>query len=946
MSHSAQANGDSLPRCLSDTRLDEAFSAHGQSGHRFSRKSFTRPTYCHHCTDMLWGLTHQGLICEVCNFVSHERCMQLVVSPCISIATSLVKEPVAHSWSGPSFFRRRFCCVCRKRLDEHVAFRCQVCDYFAHEECREFSVSDCKKCASYAPYMQKQSARQAHHWREGNLSPGAKCAHCKRTCGSMECPASVKCSWCGQSAHSSCHYMLPRECGFGYLHKLVLPPYAVSMPNIALWSSCSQSRRASTSISGTADDDDGIVSDEPLQNDDISSSPDPDETYLKIYDGEVADPKLCKNVAIPRTAQASNVLEEALKKFHITDDPSNYYLARAVDEENERALDPEEKPHQFTENNSSKPLIFLRMKSADRRKGYIRVYPGMINVSSTFKTIPVTAVTTVKDVIQIALEKFGLKGANPDNFSLTEVHLNQGVMKSMSKTCNKPSKDRNVVQERRMEYNDCPWKTLMDVRKKSIRKMKLTRFYLRQNLEPLGSVCICVGSLPTGLDSSKYETLISDILGETMQFCEVKSVFPSYGMVFVFFPAADVAADAVDKFKSSTVDSKHLFVKVLPNIHPELFPPNSQPLLVLVNSKSGGGQGADMLAAFQRLLNPHQVHSLTEGGPLLGFYAFRSIPDFRVLICGGDGSVGWVLSCLDDVVQDMKCKMPASAILPLGTGNDLSRVLQWGGGYSGGESPVSLLMAVDQSQEGLLDRWCVMFDSPDSTVPDTLSNDSAIGSIGGKEDDPSIFTMNNYFGIGIGAELCLDFHLQREEAPSKFHSRLHNKGVYFRAGLKKMVRGYSKTFVDEVEIEIDGKKLDLPALEGIVVLNISSWGAGTDAWGPDKEDGYAPACHCDGLVEVVGFQGVMHMGQIQSGIRTGIRLAQGAQINIKLKSEMPVQIDGEPWMQAAGNVIVRPILTQALMLTKRKVKVKNPRRPSSSSRPSSRTNTRSIFYED
>lgn len=873
-------------------------------------------------------MTNQGLICEVCNFVSHERCMQLVVTPCISIATSLVKEPVAHSWSGPSFYRRRFCCVCRKRLEEHAAFRCQVCDYFTHEDCKEFSVSDCKKCASYSPHIPKKLIQQSHHWREGNISPSAKCAYCKRTCGSIECPASMKCSWCGQSAHSSCHLMLPKECGFGYLHKLVLPPYAVSMPNLTLWSSCSQ-KRSRTATLGNSDEDDGIVPDDPMQNTDNTSNLncDSDKTILKIYDGEVADPRLCKNIEIPRTAQASNVLEEALKKFHITDDPKNYYLARALDQENERALDPDEKPHQFTENNSPKPLIFLRMKSADRRKGYIRVYPGMINVSAMFKTIPVTAITRVTDVIQIALEKFGLKDANPDDFSLTEVHLNYGV------------------QERRMDHNDCPWKTLVDIRKKSIRKMKLTRFYLRQNLEPLGNVCICVGGLPTGLESTKYQDLLSDILGETAQYCKMKSVFPSYGMLFVSFPAADVAADAVHKLTNSTVDSKELFIKVLPNIHPEMFPPDSQPLLVLVNTKSGGGQGADMLAAFQRLLNPHQVYSLSEGGPLPGFYAFRSIPDFRVLICGGDGTVGWVLSCLDDVLQELKCKMPASAIIPLGTGNDLSRVLHWGGGYSGSESPVSLLMAVDQAQENRLDRWCVMFDLAEA-IPDTLSNDSAIGSIGCKDDDPSIFTMNNYFGIGIGAELCLDFHLQREEAPDKFHSRLHNKGVYFRAGLKKMVKGYSRTFVNEVEIEVDGKKLDLPALEGIVILNIGSWGAGTDAWGPDRDDGYAPACHCDGIVEVVGLQGVMHLGQIQSGIRTGIRLAQGAQINVKLKSEMPVQIDGEPWMQGAGHVIVRPILTQAVMLTKRKVKVKHPRKPLSSPRRSSSANARTIFYDD
>ena len=39
-----------------------------------------------------------------------------------------------------------------------------------------------------------------------------------------------------------------------------------------------------------------------------------------------------------------------------------------------------------------------------------------------------------------------------------------------------------------------------------------------------------------------------------------------------------------------------------------------------------------------------------------------------------------------------------------------------------------------------------------------------------------IFVMNNYFGLGLDADLCLDFHNAREEKPEKFNSRLHNKG--------------------------------------------------------------------------------------------------------------------------------------------------------------------------
>ncbi|PRD26374.1 UNVERIFIED_CONTAM: Dgkq [Trichonephila clavipes] len=58
------------------------------------------------------------------------------------------------------------------------------------------------------------------------------------------------------------------------------------------------------------------------------------------------------------------------------------------------------------------------------------------------------------------------------------------------------------------------------------------------------------------------------------------------------------------------------------------------------------------------------------------------------------------------------------------------------------------------------------------------------------------------------------------------------------------------------------------------------------------------------MLEVVGVKGVVHMGQIQSGLTSAIRIAQGGHIRIKLNTEMPVQVDGEPWIQAPGEVVV------------------------------------------
>lgn len=53
-----------------------------------------------------------------------------------------------------------------------------------------------------------------------------------------------------------------------------------------------------------------------------------------------------------------------------------------------------------------------------------------------------------------------------------------------------------------------------------------------------------------------------------------------------------------------------------------------------------------------------------------------------------------------------------------------------------------------------------------------------------------------------------------------------------------------------------------------------SWGSGANPWGPEKEDQFSKPNHWDGMLEVVGVTGVVHLGQIQSGIRSAMRIAQ------------------------------------------------------------------------
>ncbi|CAL4066650.1 unnamed protein product, partial [Meganyctiphanes norvegica] len=149
-------------------------------------------------------------------------------------------------------------------------------------------------------------------------------------------------------------------------------------------------------------------------------------------------------------------------------------------------------------------------------------------------------------------------------------------------------------------------------------------------------------------------------------------------------------------------------------------PQGCSPLLVFVNSKSGDNQLKPKLShSFNLYLRPPRRLGLFKGVPLFGLAIW--IGDIaRVLLYNNNGKKETKET--NKLQSANQCQV---GVLPLGTGNDLARVLGWGSACDDDTHLPQILEKYERATTKMLDRWSIM--SYVSHVPITPEKIQGLG---------------------------------------------------------------------------------------------------------------------------------------------------------------------------------------------------------------------------
>lgn len=272
----------------------------------------------------------------------------------------------------------------------------------------------------------------------------------------------------------------------------------------------------------------------------------------------------------------------------------------------------------------------------------------------------------------------------------------------------------------------------------------------------------------------------------------------------------------------------------------------------IINLASGAGAGARLAQELATRVGPDQISFL--GGCDLPAVVSSLGPADVVVACGGDGTA----SAVAEAIVERGAAAPALGVVPLGTGNDLARVLGWSGA---GHDLTALLTSLPVSARRQLDRWRV--------------------------EGPGLDRRwCNYLSLGVDARVAQRFHDLRRRYPTLVRGGAINRGVYGVLGAQQRDIDLSP------RIRLNDGRL-LPRWAAVLVLgNIPSYAGGVALARNMRID--------DGLLEMVALGHGLSLGLVAARLRRPRLLRRIDHLEFDLGTTLAMQVDGEPFSAPPG----------------------------------------------
>jgi len=299
--------------------------------------------------------------------------------------------------------------------------------------------------------------------------------------------------------------------------------------------------------------------------------------------------------------------------------------------------------------------------------------------------------------------------------------------------------------------------------------------------------------------------------------------------------------------------------------------------IFLINNKSGSRKGKEMKELLSNNeINTFDIYELSKTEKLQDELNKLINKETIICICGGDGSISWACSIIN------KCTTlnPRICVVPMGTGNDLSRTLGWGIKNLSYDKTIQLLekikICIRLGRFSEIDWWNIEY---------LDCNIEHIQHLPTK--------MLCYMSVGYDAKITQHYQADRNKNPEKFNSQIYNKLMYIKHGIKEFFK-QSKKISNKIKLFCDEEEISLPNnCRSLKLLNINSAAAGIFFWGNKSEKQFEEPVLNDNKIEIVSSFGVYNLLCMNTGLLSTKRIKQSSETIICIENGMYIQIDGE-----------------------------------------------------